>query len=99
MSEQQILLVRLLTNEELVAVTTVNDDTVHLEDITVIVPTQAGSIQLAPWLPYANPENGVTISKERVLFTVPPHEMLLKEYQRIFSDSDLIVPEEKKIIV
>ena len=94
--ESKLLITRLATGEELLAKTVVTPTNVRLSEVMIIVPTKAGTIQVAPYLPYADQNHEIVISTEKVIFTVPPHANLREEYERV--TSDILLP-EKKIIV
>ena len=95
--DTQLLIVRLATGEELLANTTVAPTKVSMNGVMIIVPTQSGTIQLAPYLPYADQDHAIEVSADKVIFTVPPHAKLADEYKR--ATSDILLPEEKKIVV
>lgn len=95
--DTQLLIVRLATGEELLAKTTVTPTKVQMSAVTIIVPTQSGTIQLAPYLPYADQNCMIEITSDKVIFTIPPHKKLAEEYER--AHSDIMLPETKSIII
>lgn len=85
-----VKIVRLGTNEELVADVTVNEGSVSLKNILIIVPTEKGTIQLAPWMPYIDRDHAITITDDKVLFTATPDKQIVKQHQEIFSK--IVIP-------
>lgn len=92
-------IIRLQSGEELVANVQDNGGTFTLTNVTILLPTQSGSIQLAPFMPYAKIEDGLTISEDKVFFVVDPHEDLAKYHKDLFDDTPEILTPSKKIIV
>jgi len=101
MNEQEITLVRLRSGEELIAkVTSLNLDdlSVTLKDVTVLLPTQTNSLALAPFMPYTKiDESGVVIPFSEIMFSLEPVDDLVNRYKEIHGD--LITPPEKRIVV
>lgn len=89
-------IVRLQSGEELVATAKIVGTTVTLTDITILLPTQQGSIQLAPFMPYADMKKGLELDRRDVLFITDPQKDLADHHAEIFSQ---IYAPEKKIIV
>ena len=93
-------IIRLQSGEELVAnVEDLQTGAYKLTNVTILLPTQSGSIQLAPFMPYAKIEDGLTIDGSKVFFIVEPHEDLAKYHKELFDDTPEILVPEKKIIV
>jgi len=90
-------IIRLTSGEELIAQieNTPDDQHVQIKDVVIILPTSSGSIQIAPFMPYAKKEK-IAIRADKVMFIVEPHEDLANEYKSIFSA--IFTPEDKKII-
>ena len=86
-----VKIVRLGTNEELVAdVTTDGESSYFLKNILIIVPTEKGTIQLAPWMPYIDRNQEIEITEDKVLFTATPDKQIVKQHQEIFSK--IVIP-------
>ena len=93
---KNIQMVRLSSGEELVADVTVEEgNTITLSKPTIVLPTGQQSIGIVPWMPYADTGEGVSISEKFVLFVVPPHADLLKEYNSLWSP--LVTPEKPEL--
>ena len=87
-----VKIVRLNTGEELLcAVKELNDESYHLTDVSIIVPTQEKSIALMPYMPYSNiSKDGITVKKEFVMFTVDAQKDLANHHKEIYSS--LVLP-------
>lgn len=96
----EIKIVRLTSGEELISKVTVNKDSYLLEDAGVIIPVGEGKIGIAPWLPYAETDEGVTISNQFVVFVVDAHEDFKTQYEMGFlpSLSGLVAPQKKLVM-
>jgi hypothetical protein len=51
---------------------------------------------MAKWMPYANHENGITVSKEFVMFIIDPQKDLADHYTTTFI-SNLFIPGKKTL--
>jgi hypothetical protein len=88
----EIKIVRLTSGEELIAkVDQSVEDYVVLKKPAILIPTGKDQLAFGQWLPYANIENGITISKEYVVFVVDPMEEMAAQYNETFG-SGLVVP-------
>ena len=92
-------IIRLQSGEELVANIEYTAGVYSLKNVTILLPTQSGSIQLAPFMPYAKLENGMEIHEDKVFFVVEPHADLAKYHSELFDDKPQILVPEKKIVV
>ena len=75
---------RLNSGEEIVAEYEKGEDTYTLIRPALILPGGQGQIMLAPYMPYAEQENGIKFPQRSMLFVVSPHESLLDEYNEYF---------------
>jgi hypothetical protein len=93
-----IKLFRLNSGEELIgAVTIKGDGDYFVKDITVLIPTQANSLGLAPFMPYSQiPETGITFKEKDVMFFTEPVEELASKYREMYTK--IVTPAQKKII-
>tara|TARA_R110000824_G_scaffold54673_1_gene150950 strand:- start:165 stop:476 length:312 start_codon:yes stop_codon:yes gene_type:complete len=94
MSETQI--VRLSTGEEIVAKVTENEDSYTLKRPAILIPAGRDQLAFGQWLPYADIENGIEISKKYVVFIIPPMTELANQYSSSFG-SGIVVPEKGPI--
>ena len=96
----EVKIVRLTSGEELISKVTVNGDSYLLEDAGVIIPVGEGKIGIAPWLPYANTDEGVTISNRFIVFVVDADEAFKTQYVTGFipSMSGLVAPQKKLVV-
>lgn len=91
MSSSEIKIMRLATGEELICATseenTSSRGTVYtIKDIAILIPTEANSLGLAPFVPYSTASiNGVEIAEKDVMFVTDPVSDLKKQYQNMFS--------------
>ena len=92
-------IIRLQSGEELVANVQDNGGTFTLTNVTILLPTQSGSIQLAPFMPYAKIQAGLVISEDKVFFVAEPHDDLAEYHASLFKEESTIYAPEKKIIV
>jgi len=90
-----VRIVRLMSGEELICDYSAGEGTHTLRLPSLIVPTGQNNIGLAPWMPYADYSDEITLDEKVVAFVVNPHEELTKEFKRIHSDApQLIVPDK-----
>tara|TARA_R100000008_G_C3582081_1_gene169282 strand:+ start:1273 stop:1590 length:318 start_codon:yes stop_codon:yes gene_type:complete len=92
MSKTQI--VRLTSGEELIAKIEETETTVTLKKPAILIPAGKDQIAFGQWLPYADIENGIEISKEYVVFIVAPMDEMSQQYEQAFG-SGLVVPQAK----
>ena len=86
-----VKILRLTSGEEILATVTEEETEFKIEKPCLILPTGNQSIGLAPWLPYADHDGPITISKNFILFSIKPHDELMNEYSTAFG-SGLVVP-------
>tara|TARA_Y100001937_G_C7081818_1_gene313372 strand:+ start:758 stop:1108 length:351 start_codon:yes stop_codon:yes gene_type:complete len=86
-----VKIVRLASGEELICSFEGLEEKVRLSKVAVLIPTGAGKIALAPWVPYAVEKAVFEISNRHIVFTIDPHNELLNEYNSVFG-SGLFVP-------
>ena len=89
-----IQIVRLNSGEEILCDLVADDtnDVVTLKSPLIIIPQGQGQIGFMGWMPYANTENGVDISKSFVAFTVEPDTQLKGDYTSHISG--IVVPQQ-----
>jgi len=93
-------IIRLQSGEELVAnVEDLHNGAFKLTNVTILLPTQSGSIQLAPFMPYAKLEDGLVVDGSKIFFKVYPHADLAEYHASLFKEESAIYAPEKKIIV
>jgi hypothetical protein len=92
-----IKIVRISTGEELLCtVDSSNKDHLTLSDVAILIPTEANSLGLAPFMAYSDAKNGMEIPRSYIMFMVDPVETLKKQYQTMFSK---IITNESKLII
>jgi len=92
-----IKIVRISTGEELLCtVDSSNKDHLTLSDVAILIPTQANSLGLAPFMAYSDAKDGMDIPRSYVMFVVDPIEDLKKQYQSMFSK---IITNDSKLII
>ena len=92
-----IKIVRISTGEELLCtVDSSNKDHLSLSDVAILIPTEANSLGLAPFMAYSDAKDGMEIPRSYVMFMVDPVETLKKQYQTMFSK---IITNESKLII
>ena len=90
-----IKLIRLTSGEEIIADVTEAAGGYHIEDVSIILPTENG-IGLADLMPYSKMNEQKTFIKESsVLFVTEPVDGLAEQYKSIHSK---IVTPPRKII-
>lgn len=98
MSITDVKIVRLISGEELMGSVKETDGGVIIKDVCQVAtsyadPTSATArIGLAPFLPYSNIKDGVTIKENYIGFIVEPVNELLNEYSKVFG-SGLVLPD------
>ena len=92
----EIKIVRLTTGEELIAKVKETDDTVTVKNPAILIPTGKDQLAFGQWLPYSDISDGLTISKQYVIFIVEPMTELANQYSTMFG-SGLVVPEKGPI--
>lgn len=98
MSSTEIQIMRLTTGEELICTTKTEDTSsrgrvYHISDIAILIPTEANSLGLAPFVPYSTASTkGVEIAEKDVMFVTEPVDDLKKQYQNMFSK--LMTPDQ-----
>jgi len=95
-----VRIVRLMSGEELICDYTYNEeeDTHTLRLPSLIVPTGQNNIGLAPWMPYADYNDEITLQEKVVAFVVEPHKELTAEFKRIHSNTPQLVVPDKTVI-
>ena len=88
-----VKIVRLVSGEELICSYEEIEagNRAKLSKVAVLIPTGAGKIALAPWVPYAVEKAVFELSHRHIVFTIEPHNELLNEYNSVFG-SGLFVP-------
>jgi hypothetical protein len=87
-----VKIVRLVSGEELIcSFEEMEGNMAKLSKVAVLIPTGAGKIALAPWVPYAVEKAVFELSQRHIVFTIEPHNELLNEYNSVFG-SGLFVP-------
>lgn len=98
MSPEKIMIARLSTGEELICTvaeesTSSRGTVYHMTDIAILIPTEANSLGLAPFVPYSKaPTEGITIAEKDVMFVTEPVDQLKQQYQNMFSK--IMTPEQ-----
>jgi len=98
MSIKDVKIVRLISGEELMGEVTDTEDGKKLKNVCQVAtsyadPTSATArIGLAPFLPYSNIKDGVTIKDSYIGFIVDPVNELLNEYSKVFGNG-LVLPD------
>jgi|TARA_B110000977_G_C11007889_1_gene466505 hypothetical protein len=95
----EIKIVRISTGEELLCTVDSSKsykDTLMLSDVAILIPTEANSLGLAPFMAYSNAPNGMEIKRSFVMFVVDPVDALKKQYQTMFSK---IITNDSKLIL
>ena len=89
----EVKVVRLITNEELIAQIEVNEDrdTTTIKNGTVVVPAGEGKMAIVPWLPHAE-NSEVEIENKKIMFTFDPIKDIANQYNAQFG-SGIVVPD------
>lgn len=93
-----VRIVRLVSGEELICDYTTDGDTHTLKFPSLIVPTGQNNIGLAPWMPYADYNDEITLDEKVVAFVVNPHEELAKEFKRIATGAPQLITPTKEVV-
>jgi len=88
-------LVRLSSGEEIIGKVTETDNSVTIKDGYTLIPAGEGKIGFMPFMAYTKADQGVTISKQFVVFMVEPIEDLVNQIRQM--DSGIVVPDNKVI--
>ena len=94
-----IKIVRISTGEELLCTvdsSIIDKDHLNLSDVAILIPTEANSLGLAPFMAYSDAKDGMEIPRSYVMFMVDPVETLKKQYQTMFSK---IITNDSKLII
>jgi len=91
-----IKLLRLKSDEVLVADVEVKDDKVILDTPAMMVPMRGGTADqvqmgLGPWVPFTS-DKKIEVSLDWVVFMVEPEEAITDNYRQMFG-SGLVVPQ------
>lgn len=89
-----VKIIRLISGEELIANVTETENTIHLKDASVLIPSPEGKLLLARWLPYAITDGGVTLEKKHIVFTIDPQKELAEHFTTVIVNN-LVVPGKK----
>ena len=94
----EIKIVRISTGEELLCTvsTCMREDHLNLTDVAILIPTEANSLGLAPFMAYSDAKNGMDIPMSFVMFMVDPVDNLKAQYQTMFSK---VITGGSKIII
>ena len=71
-----------------------NEETITIKNPCVLVPSGQTNIAMAPWLPFADMKDGVSIPKDNVMVTINVIEEIALQYEQQFG-SNLIKPNSK----
>ena len=96
-----IKIVRLSTGEELLCTVDSSKsymNTLTLSDVTILIPTQANKLGLAPFMAYSSAPDGMEVKRDFIMFVVDPVEDLKAQYQAMFSKIITPSAESKKLI-
>ena len=89
----EVKIVRMNSGEEvLCTIKSMDDQSVTIEDPTIIIPTQDRNIGLAPWMPYAETD-GMFIKKDIIAFIIEPVMQLAEQFNSIHSK--IVTPSQK----
>lgn len=88
-------LVRLSSGEEIIGKVIERDNEIEIKDGYSLIPAGEGKIGFMPFMAYTKADQGVTISKQFVVFMVEPIEDLVKQIRQM--DSGIVVPDNKVI--
>ena len=92
----EVKIVRLTSGEEIIANIIDNGDTITIKDGSVLIPSPEGKLLLARWLPYAKTDEGVTLEKRHLVFTIDAQKELADHYTNVVVNGLVIPP--KKIV-
>jgi hypothetical protein len=95
--EMNVKIIKLKNTEELLCELKSETETeCNIKNPCILVPTQKGGIAMAPWLPFANLEDGLSIPKEHILFIVDVMDEIKTQYDQQFNP--IVSPQKKSII-
>lgn len=87
-------LIRLTSGEEVIANVTKEDDfVVEFDKPIVLIPAGEGKLGFMPFMPYTKAEDGLTISKQFIVFVVDPIEDLVEQHRTATSSIQLTQPQ------
>ncbi len=92
----EIKIVRISTGEELLCTVDTYADHLRLTDVAILIPTEANSLGLAPFMAYSDAKDGMSIPMSFVMFMVDPVANLKTQYQTMFSK---VITGGSKIII
>ena len=94
-----VKLFRISTGEEIIAeLVSETDDVVTLKNGLVVLPTNNG-VGFAPWATVIDPDDPeITLCKKFIVYMVNVQEGVRQKYNQMFG-SNLVTPEEKKLIL
>ena len=89
----KVKVIRLITNEEMVAQVEVNEEknTTTIKNGSVIVPAGEGKMAIVPWLPHAE-NSTIEIENEKIMFMFDPIKEISNQYNSQFGNG-LVVPD------
>ena len=85
-----MLLVRLSSGEEIVGEVTETETHITIKNGYSLIPAGEGKIGFMAFMSYTKAEEGVTISKQFVLFMVEPKDQLVEQVKSM--NSSIVVP-------
>ena len=87
----EVKIVRMGTGEEMIGKVTNNGDSCTIKNPAIIIPAGEGKIGLAPYLPYADIEDGLEVHMNHIMFIAKPMKEFVNEYNAAFG-SGIVVP-------
>ena len=95
----EVKIVRLATGEELICEInkTETEGVWRFKDVAILIPTQANSLGLAPFMAYSDAPYDMEINEKFIMFIVEPVADLKSQWQKMFSK--VITANNQKIIV
>jgi len=94
---EDVRIVRLMSGEELICEYSGEGGTHTLTLPCLIVPTGQNNIGLAPWMPYADYDNTITLDEKVVAWVIGAHKELASEFERVHSDAPKLVVPNKEV--
>lgn len=89
-----VQIIRLSTGEELIAEVKDMAGGYGLTDVAILIPTEANSLGLAPFMAYSTVgEDGLVLREKDVMFITKPVPPLEDQYKSMFSK--IITPDSK----
>mgnify|MGYP000156107993 FL=1 len=92
----EIKIVRISTGEELLCTVSTFAERLRLTDVAILIPTEANSLGLAPFMAYSDAKDGMDIPMSFIMFMVDPVDSLKAQYQKMFSK---VITGGSKIII